>query len=240
MKKDGLNLNSGMHDDILLSAHDGRIVYPDPVQRVQSVNIPSHSINPKGGIEVMSEHSVTEDPVRDTESSCRNKGKGNPAGNRTRYLVQGAMIAAIYVVLTVLAAGFDLASGSIQVRFSEVLTVLPFFTPAAVPGLTIGCLLANILTGSALPDIIFGTLATLIGAAGTRLLRKHRFLCTLSPVISNGIIVPLVLRYAYGVNLPVWALMLSVGAGEAICCVLFGSLLIAALYNRRGRIFPED
>lgn len=75
-------------------------------------------------------------------------------------IVQAAMIAALYIVLTALAAGFDLASGAIQVRFSEVLTILPFFTPAAIPGVTIGCLLANILTGSALPDIIFGTLAT--------------------------------------------------------------------------------
>ncbi len=67
-------------------------------------------------------------------------------------IVQAAMIAALYIVLTGLAAGFDLASGAIQVRFSEVLTILPFFTPAAIPGVTIGCLLANILTGSALPD----------------------------------------------------------------------------------------
>ena len=86
-------------------------------------------------------------------------------------IVQAAMIAALYIVLTALAAGFDLASGAIQVRFSEVLTILPFFTPAAIPGVTIGCLLANILTGSALPDIIFGTLATPPGALGTYALR---------------------------------------------------------------------
>ena len=73
---------------------------------------------------------------------------------------QAAMIAALYVVLTFLASALGLASGSIQVRFSEALTILPFFTPAAVPGLAVGCLLSNVITGCALPDIIFGTLAT--------------------------------------------------------------------------------
>lgn len=153
------------------------------------------------------------------------------------FTVQAAMIAALYIVLTALAAGFDLASGAIQVRFSEVLTILPFFTPAAIPGVTIGCLLANILTGSALPDIIFGTLATLLGALGTYALRKHRFLCTLCPVISNGIIIPLVLRYAYAVPGALWFLALTVGAGELICCVLFGSILITALLPHREQLF---
>ena len=84
--------------------------------------------------------------------------------NQTLFLTQAAMIATIYVVLTGIAAGFDLANGAIQVRFSEALTVLPFFTPAAVPGLTIGCLLSNILFSGNIFDIIFGTLATLLGA----------------------------------------------------------------------------
>ncbi len=155
------------------------------------------------------------------------------------YLVHAALIAAIYVVLTELAAGFDLASGAIQVRFSEVLTVLPFFTGAAIPGVTLGCLLANILTGSALPDVIFGTLATLIGAVFTYRLRRHRFLCTLPPVISNGIIIPLVLRFAYGIPSALWFLALTVGAGEVICCVIFGSILISVLLPRRNQIFAE-
>lgn len=156
------------------------------------------------------------------------------------FCVHAALIAAIYVVLTAFAAGFDLASGAIQVRFSEMLTILPFFTPAAIPGVTIGCLLANILTGSALPDIVFGTLATLIGAVFTYLLRRHRFLCTLPPVISNAIIIPLVLRYAYATPGALWFLALTVGAGEVICCVIFGSILIAALLPHKGRIFGEE
>lgn len=156
------------------------------------------------------------------------------------FLIQAAMIAALYVVLTALAAGFNLASGAIQVRFSEVLTILPFFTPAAVPGVTLGCLLANILTGAALPDIVFGTLATFLGALGTHLLRKHRFLCTLPPVLSNGIIIPLVLRYAYAIPGALWFFALTVGAGEVICCVIFGSVLISVLLPYRGRLFPSE
>ncbi len=163
---------------------------------------------------------------------------GNPS-HSILFLIQAAMIAALYVVLTALAAGFDLASGAIQVRFSEVLTILPFFTPAAVPGVTLGCLLANLLTGAALPDIVFGTLATFLGALGTRMLRKHRFLCTLPPVLSNGIIIPLVLRYAYAIPGALWFLALTVGAGELICCVIFGGILISVLLPHRGRLFPS-
>ena len=105
------------------------------------------------------------------------------AHQRTIWTVQAGIIAALYLVLTLLAAGFDLASGAIQVRFSEALTILPYFTPAAVPGLAVGCLIANFVTGSALPDVVFGTLATLLGALGTRALRKHRFLCSFPPVM---------------------------------------------------------
>ena len=92
------------------------------------------------------------------------------------FLTQAAMIAALYVVLTFIANAFGLASGVIQVRLSEALTVLPFFTPAAVPGLYVGCLLANLLTGGCLLDILVGSLATLIGALGTRALRKWKWL----------------------------------------------------------------
>ena len=145
---------------------------------------------------------------------------------KTKQLVTGGMIAAIYVVLTVLAAQFNLASGAIQVRFSEALTVLPFFTPAAVPGLAVGCLLSNILTGCALPDIIFGTLATLLGALGTRMLKGHRFLCTLPPVIANTLIVPFVLTYAYHIPGGIPYLMLTVGIGEVIACMILGQILL--------------
>ena len=87
-------------------------------------------------------------------------------------MTQAAMIAAIYVVLTMIANAMGLASYAIQIRFSEALTILPFFTIAAVPGVTIGCLISNILAGGALPDILFGTIATLLGAIGTYCLQS--------------------------------------------------------------------
>ena len=111
---------------------------------------------------------------------------------KTFFIAQAGVIAAIYTVLTMIAAGFDLASGAIQVRFSEALTILPFFTPAAVPGLTLGCLISNLVTGCALPDIIFGSLATFIGAFGSYHLRRNRFLVSLPPIVSNMLIIPFI------------------------------------------------
>ena len=131
------------------------------------------------------------------------------------FWVQAAMIAAIYVVLTVLFAPFSF--GEIQVRIAEALTILPVFTPAAIPGLFMGCIIGNIFGGSILPDIIFGSLATLIGAYFTYLLRKQvKYLAPLPPILSNTLIVPLVLRYAYGINLPIPFLMMTIGIGEVI------------------------
>lgn len=163
------------------------------------------------------------------------------------FITQAAMIAAIYVVMTVFINTFNLASGTIQVRISEVLTVLPYFTPAAVPGVFIGCLLSNLLTGAMLPDIVFGSLATLLGALGSYALRKHSFLVTLPPVLANMLIIPFVLRYAYGLKYVVHGIDISipfqavtVGAGEVITCCIFGSLLIKALSPYRQMLFHSD
>ena len=156
---------------------------------------------------------------------------------KTAYITQAALIAALYTVLTMIAAGFDLASGAIQVRFSEALTIMPFFTPAAIPGLTLGCLLSNILTGCALPDVIFGTLATLLGALGTYALRKNRFLCAVPPIVSNALIIPFVLTYAYHIPGGIPLFMLTVGLGELISCMGLGQLLLQALLPFRGRLF---
>ena len=155
------------------------------------------------------------------------------------YITQAALIAAIYTVLTMIAAGFDLANGAIQVRFSEALTILPFFTPAAVPGLAVGCLLSNILFSGNIFDIIFGTLATLIGAVGTRMLRGNRWLCSIPPIVSNALIIPPVLTYAYHIPGGIPFQMLTVGAGEVICCLIFGQILISALMPVRSKIFGE-
>ena len=151
--------------------------------------------------------------------------------NNTLKLVNGGLIAALYVVLTVLAAQFNLASGAIQVRVSESLTILPVFTASAVPGLTVGCVLANLLTGCAAWDVVFGSLATLIGAVGTRLLKNKPLLAWIPPVVSNAVIVPIVLIKVYGVPDAWWYLVLTVGAGEIIACGVLGLLLWRALKN---------
>ena len=160
--------------------------------------------------------------------------------HNTQYLTHAAAIAAIYTVLTVIAAGFGLANGAVQVRFSEALTVLPFFTPAAVPGLAVGCLISNIVTGCALPDIIFGTLATLLGALGSHALRRNRFLVSLPPILANTIIIPFVLSYAYHIPGGIPYFMLTVGAGEVIYYLLFGQILITALSPIRNIFLPEN
>nr|WP_302134423.1 QueT transporter family protein [uncultured Schaedlerella sp.] len=153
-----------------------------------------------------------------------------------QFVAQAAVIAAIYVVLTLLFAPFSY--GEVQVRLSEALTILPVFTPAAVPGLFVGCLLSNILGGCIVPDIIFGSLATLTGAVFTYLLRNQsRFLAPLPPILANALIVPFVLRFGYQVPLPIPFMMLTVGIGEVISCGVFGMILYAALYRYKNLIF---
>lgn len=153
-------------------------------------------------------------------------------------MAHAAMIAAIYVVLTILFRPFSF--GEIQVRIAEALTVLPVFTPAAIPGLFIGCLIGNILGGAILPDIVFGSLATLIGAMLTYVLRKQsRYLAVLPPILSNTLIIPFVLRYAYGVNLPIYWMMLTVGIGEVLSCGVLGIILHSALQKYKYKIFKQ-
>ncbi len=156
------------------------------------------------------------------------------------FITQAAVIAAIYVVLTMIAAGFDLASGMIQVRFSEALTVLPYFTPAAIPGLAIGCLISNTVTGCMVPDIIFGTLATLLGAIGSWYLRRSKILVTIPPVIANALIIPFILTYAYHIPGGISLQMLTVGAGEVLSCVVIGSVLLRALAPVSRYIFDQE
>jgi Predicted membrane protein len=156
------------------------------------------------------------------------------------FLTQAAMIAAIYVVLTFLANMLGLASGVIQVRLSEMLTILPYFTTAAIPGVTLGCLLSNILTGCSLLDIVFGSFATLLGAAGSYLLRKHKFLVPLPPILANVIIVPWVLRISYGLKDAIPYMMLTVGIGEVISCGILGMMLLFALNKYKGIIFRHS
>lgn len=150
-----------------------------------------------------------------------------------------AIIAALYVVLTYLASALGLSSGVIQVRFSEALTILPIFTPAAIPGLFAGCVLANLLTGCAVWDIVFGSIATLLGAIFTYALRKYKVLAVLPPIIANTLIVPPVLMFVYGVTEAYWFLTLTVCIGEVISCGILGTILRKSLEksNLFTRIF---
>lgn len=154
-------------------------------------------------------------------------------------IAQGALVAAAYIALTIAFAPFSFKE--IQVRISEALTVLPMFTPAAVPGLAVGCLLANIIGGAVISDVIFGSLATLIGAVGTRMLRNRKpVLAVIPPIVANMLIVPFVLRYAYGILLPIPLMMLTVGIGETISCGILGILLYKALFAHRKNIFRNE
>ena len=148
---------------------------------------------------------------------------------KAQKLTTAAIIAALYVVLTMLSRVFGLDSGVIQVRFSEALCILPIFTPAAVPGLFVGCLLSNILAGGIFWDVVFGSLATLLGALGTRYLRKNPYLAILPPILSNTIIIPFVLSYAYGIPGSIFYFMLTVGIGEIISCGILGIFLHSTL-----------
>ena len=156
---------------------------------------------------------------------------------RTRYLCQAAMIAALYVVLTWLSATLGLDSKTPQCRLGEALAVLPLFMPAAVPGLSVGCLVANVCFSPMPADWIFGTFATLIGAVACRLIGRvwHSYrlpnilVATLPNAVANTVIVPLILQYAYGLQEGYWLLLVSVGMGEIVSGVLLGTVLALAI-----------
>ncbi len=142
-------------------------------------------------------------------------------------LTHSGIIAALYLALVLLFR--PISFGTMQIRVAEALTILPYFTPAAISGLTIGCLLANLLGGADVLDIIFGTLATFLGAVFSYLLRRNRWLVSLPPILCNMVIIPWVLRLAYGITQAIPLMMLSVGIGEALSCGIFGQILLQAL-----------
>ena len=152
----------------------------------------------------------------------------------TKKVALGAIIAALYVVITVIFA--PISFNYMQVRISEMLTILPLFTDAAVPGLFIGCILANLLGGGIPLDIIFGSIATLIGAAAARRLRGNRWLVPVPSIISNALILPLVLKYGYGIGLPYIVLAGYIAAGEFISCFILGEILAAVLLKYKDHL----
>ena len=151
-------------------------------------------------------------------------------------MTQGALVAALYVAFSFIAYSFGLSGNAVvQMRLSEMLTVLPAFMPAAIPGLAIGCLLTNLLTGCAVWDVIFGTLATLLGAIGTFLLRKNKWLAPLPPILANTMILPPVLATVYGgATIPVF--ILTVGLGEIVCCGILGEILVFFMKKYQSKL----
>lgn len=154
-----------------------------------------------------------------------------------RFITLSATIGALYVVMTLISAAFGLSSGFIQIRISEALCALTYFTPAAIPGLTVGCLIANLITSANLLDVVFGTLATFLGALGGYWLRKSKWLVTVPTLVANVVIIPLVIVYGFGVTdvaLPVVAL--GIGVGELISACLLGTGLIVILERYRFKL----
>lgn len=151
------------------------------------------------------------------------------------YMTQGAVIAALYAALTLIFA--PISFGAIQVRFSEALAILPMFTSAAIPGLFVGCLLVNIIGGAAIWDIIFGSIATLIGAVFGYALRKNRWLVPIPTVVSNTVIVPLVLKFGYGIDIPYLLLTLYIAVGEILSSYVLGEIFGSVLLRRSKHVF---
>ena len=154
-----------------------------------------------------------------------------------RRVSRAAVIGALYVILTMISHVFGLDSGmlpfGIQCRISESLCLLPLFCPEAVAGLTVGCLVANLMVGGLWQDIVFGTLATLLGAMGALAFRRARgrarVFATLPTVLANGLIIPFVLKLAYGLEDAWWIFAVSVTAGELVSATLLGAFLLPVL-----------
>lgn len=162
-------------------------------------------------------------------------------------LVHGAMIAAIYAAATYLSAVFGIAYGNVQFRLSEALTILSVFTPAAIPGLTIGCVIGNISSPMGVVDIVFGSAATFLASVTARALRKitfrgFPFLSLLMPVVFNALIVGAEVAFLLiegDASLAVFAISaLEVGAGELAVCVAGGIPLFYAI--RKSNIFEKN
>ncbi len=152
---------------------------------------------------------------------------------RIRFITEAAVVAAMYAALTILIPG---GSGQIQVRVSEALTVLPFLTPAAIPGLFAGCLVANFFVGAGPYDVIFGSLATLLAAFLTWKIRLKP-LAPLPPVIINAVVVALVWKLI--ANAPFFATMGFVALGELIACYVLGYPLLLLLWKQKDRLFGK-
>ncbi len=157
-----------------------------------------------------------------------------------RYIVQGGIIAAVYFVVTLIQSFLpgNLAFGPIQIRIAEAMMILPLFTPAAVPGLALGCFLSNLLSPLGWVDWVFGTLATLIAAILVRLLRRGKWISPVYPVVVNAFVVGFELNIVLG--LPFWLNVSYVAIGEVLACFGLGLPLMILLEKMKARLFPEE
>jgi uncharacterized membrane protein len=156
-----------------------------------------------------------------------------------RDLAQGAIIAAVYALLTLFIAPFS--SGLIQCRVSEAMSVLPYFTFSAVPGLFIGCVIANLLVGATVYDVVFGSLATLLAAYITYWMRNRvsKYLAPLPSVVVNALVVGWLLTSIYGFDVSFWVAAGYVAIGQSIACFALGIPLMKLLERFRGKLFGE-
>ena len=156
---------------------------------------------------------------------------------KTQFLTEAAIIAALYTVLVFI---FQWSSfGPVQFRIAEALTILPYFTPAAIPGVTIGCFLSAVFAGSDVLDMVFGSLATLVAALLSYSLRRYKYLVPIPPIVVNALVIPWVLKAAYGEAQPIPLMMLSVGAGQLLAAGVLGMILLFALERVRHIIFKN-
>lgn len=155
---------------------------------------------------------------------------------RTRFWVQAAVIGGVYAVLTVVLA--PISYGPMQVRVSELLTVLPYFTPAAVPGLFAGCIIANLMSPYGVVDLIFGSAASLIAAVLSYALRSRPLLVPMPPVLINGVIIGSMLYFVYGVDIGLIPCMLWVALGQFISCYLLGYPFLKYM-ERHRKVFDR-
>lgn len=183
---------------------------------------------------------LTECYARKNKTKGENMKKATRTNDTVKRLVRGGLIAALYVAMTYLSFVFGLSSGVIQFRLAEALCILVIFMPEAVAGLTVGCLVANLLTTAPIWDVLFGAIATLIGAVLGYLLRKtkHIWLVTLPTVLSNSIIVPFILLYVYEAEGSYPFFFITVMIGEVVCAGVLGTLLGYAL--KKTSLFIDE
>ena len=158
----------------------------------------------------------------------------------TKVLTQAALVAAVYTALCMLLHPISFGFGGVELRVSEALTLLPVMMPAAVPGLFIGCLMANLLGGATMLDVVFGSLTTLVAAVLTRKHRDRPVIAAAWPVILNALVIGMLLKFAYGLAMPLWLCMLSIGAGQAVACYAIGLPLMRMMRRVPERFFCEN